>query len=148
MASSVEKLREISSRLLDSEPLDDAMSHWLGAAIERYLKRGCRSVDEALGLRFPRGGVPWWLEEAMRKRDKALRELASHFYASERITMQAARIRTLAIRYASTAWLRDREGSELPSSYVGTPRFYIWIAFKSGAPMPIGERQLRNILRC
>ena len=88
-----------------------------------------------------------WLDDAMRTRDKALRALAARFYSSERISAKAFRIRTLAIRYAATAWRWDRERSEEPQGYPGTPRHYLWIAFKSDAPMPIGERQLRNILR-
>ncbi len=34
----------------------------------------------------------------------------------------------------------------MPAHYRGTCREYIWKALKSGAPMPLGERQLRNIL--
>ncbi len=147
MVSSVDKLRDISSQLLASEPLDTTTARWLGAAFDLYLKRDCRSIEEALGLRFPRGGVPWWLEDAMRKRDGALRELAGRFYSQDRITAQADRIRSLAVRYAASAWRRDRDHDQAPGSYLGTPRHYLWLAFKSGAPMPIGERQLRNSLR-
>ena len=147
MATAVEKLREVSSRLQANRPLDEATSRWLGDALDHFLKRDCGSLDEALGLRFPRGGVPWWLDDAMRTRDKALRGLAGRFYSGERVGAQASRIRTLAVRYAATAWRWDRERSEVPQGYPGTPRHYLWLAFKSGAPMPIGERQLRNILR-
>lgn len=147
MVSSVDKLRDVSSQLLAREPLDATTAHWLGAALDLYLKRDCRSIEEALGLRFPRGGVPWWLEDAMRKRDGALRELAVRFYSNERVTAQAGRIRSLAVRYAASAWRHDRDHDRVPGSYLETPRHYLWLAFKSGAPMPIGERQLRNILR-
>jgi hypothetical protein len=34
----------------------------------------------------------------------------------------------------------------MPETYEGTPLEFLWRAFKSGAPMPIGERQLRRIL--
>ena len=33
----------------------------VGRALERYLCHECTSTDNALGLRQPRGGVPWWL---------------------------------------------------------------------------------------
>ncbi len=122
MSTAVAKLREVSSRLLANRPLDDATSRWLGDALDHFLKRDCRSLDEAFGLRFSRGGVPWWLDDAMRTRDKALRGLAERFYSNERIGAQASRIRTLAVRYAATAWRWDRERSEAPQGYPGTPR--------------------------
>jgi hypothetical protein len=34
----------------------------------------------------------------------------------------------------------------MPERYAGTQNEYLWRAFKSGAAMPISERQLRNIL--
>jgi hypothetical protein len=34
----------------------------------------------------------------------------------------------------------------MPSHYEDTIKQPLWLAFKSGATMPIGERQLRNIL--
>jgi hypothetical protein len=34
----------------------------------------------------------------------------------------------------------------MPAHYRATPKEYLWRAFKSQAPVPIGERQLRNIL--
>ena len=147
MTTTVEKLKDISRRLLTNRPLDEATSRWLGTAFDQFLRRDCRSLDEALGLRFSRGGVPWWLEDAIRTRDMAIRALVGRFYSHDRISAQSARIRTLAVRYAATAWRRDRERGEEPQSYSATPRHYLWLAFKSGAPMPIGERQLRNILR-
>ena len=40
----------------------------------------------------------------------------------------------------------DRNRDEMPQAYQRTPKEWIWLAFKSGAAMPLGERQLRNIL--
>ena len=34
----------------------------------------------------------------------------------------------------------------MPPDYADTQKECLWRAFKSGAPMPIGERQLRNVL--
>jgi hypothetical protein len=34
----------------------------------------------------------------------------------------------------------------MPPAYAGTPKEFLWQAFQSGAPMPLGERQLRNIV--
>jgi hypothetical protein len=34
----------------------------------------------------------------------------------------------------------------MPVDYAGTAHEQLWLAFKSGAAMPLGERQLRTIL--
>jgi hypothetical protein len=34
----------------------------------------------------------------------------------------------------------------MPGRYRGTAKESLWRAFKSGAPMPLGERRLRSIL--
>jgi hypothetical protein len=60
--------------------------------------------------------------------------------------MQAQEIWTTARRYAASAWRFDQDRDEMPAHYAGTPKECLWQAFKSSAPMPIGERQLRNIL--
>jgi len=99
-----------------------------------------------MGLRAPRGGIPWWLEEAMRRRNAALLELAERFFADLSPSAQARQIRLLAVRYGASAWAHDRIASEIPPRYVGMPNGWLWDAFKSGAPMPICERQLRNVL--
>ncbi len=58
---------------------------------------------------------------------------------------KAREIQTIANRYAASAWRHDRNHDEMPERYAGTPHGLLWRAFKSGAIMPIGERQLRNI---
>ena len=142
----IEKLRRISRRLLAGEPLDLDHSEWLGSALQGFLQRKHPTTDDALGLRFAQGGVPWWREEAIRKRDAALRELGERFFPGISPHAQAQRICTLATRYAASAWRHDRDGEHLPSRYGGTAKEYLWRAFASGAAMPIGERQLRNVL--
>jgi len=49
-------------------------------------------------------------------------------------------------RYGGSAWRLDREHAAMPADYAGTPHAHLWRAFKSGAAMPLGERQLRTIL--
>jgi hypothetical protein len=55
-------------------------------------------------------------------------------------------VRVLSARYAASAWRFDRAQESMPPHYAGTAHEWLWLAFTSGAPMPIGERQLRNIL--
>jgi hypothetical protein len=144
--ASIENLREIMARCFEGKPLDGDLAAWLGEAIDGFLTRQFCTLDEGLGLIFPRGGIPWWREEAMRKRDAALRYLAETFLGELTLSMQAQEIWTTARRYAASTWRFDHDNDDMPVQYAGTPRECLWQAFKSGAPMPIGERQLRNIL--
>ena len=145
MFGTIDDLREIAPRCLSGEPLDEDLSQWLGNALEQVLSRHCRTIEDALGLKFPQGGIPWWREEANRTRDNALRQLAERFFGDLSPCARAREIRTIADRYAASAWRHDRDRDEMPQRYAGNPHGLLWEAFKSGAIMPIGERQLRNI---
>lgn len=144
--ASIDNLREIMGRCFDGKPLDVDLADWLGVAIDGYLTRQFRTLEEGLGLIFPRGGIPWWREEAIRKRNAALCYLAETFLDELALGMQAQEIWTTARRYAASAWRFDQDKNDMPAHYAGTPKECLWQAFKSSAPMPIGERQLRNIL--
>ncbi len=144
--SSIGNIREVTGRCLAGEPLGQDLAEWLGTALQGFLNRQYRTVEEALGLYFPQGGVPWWREEAIRKRDGALRDLADSFFGELSPCAQAHRIWTDATRYAASAWRIDRDLAGMPDRYLGTIKEYLWLAFSSGATMPIGDRQLRNIL--
>ena len=146
MLRNIQQLREIANTCLDGKPLDQKHARWLGSVLNKYLSQHVRSIDDAMGLRSDRGGVPWWMEEAMRKRDQALRMLAEQFAAHLGSSAQARYIYQLAIRYAASAWRFDRERATLPEGYAGSVHEYLWRAFTSGAPMPIGERRLRTLL--
>jgi hypothetical protein len=146
MSSTIEKLREVTRRCKSGEALSDELMRWLGSSLEQFLDRHCRTIEDALGLRASRGGVPWWLEEAMRQRDAALRALAGHFFSALSLTARAKQIHALAVRYGASSWLRDHDCVSMPSVYRGKINEWLWRAFKSGAPMPICERQLRHIL--
>ena len=144
--ASINNLRQIKGSCLAAEPLDSDLADWLGEAIEGYLTQKFRTLEEALGLIFPRGGIPWWREEAMHERDGALRFLAETYLGNLATAGRAREICTAATRYGATAWRFDGERRDMPEDYRGTPKECLWRAFKSGAPMPVGERQLRNIL--
>jgi len=146
MRATIEQLRDISQRCNNHEQLRPEQLSWLGLVLSDFLTRRCSSVDEAFGLRFARGGIPWWLEDAMRQRDTALRELANRHFIGMSVSAQASGIRSLAVRYGASTWRFDRDRSSLPEGYAGTTHEWLWRAFASGAPMPIGERQLRHVL--
>jgi hypothetical protein len=146
MLSTIDNLREVARRCWEGEPLSEDLAAWLANSLEAFLEHRCTSVDDALGLRFPQGGVPWWQEEAIRIRNAALRDLSVQAFSELSLSAQAREVRTISVRYAATGWRRDRELEEMPESYAGTVKIYLWRAYKSGAAMPISERQLRNIL--
>ncbi len=146
MLSQIGTLREISECCRTGRKLDASHSRWLANALQKFLSHECVSLDEALGLRFPRGGVPWWMEEAMRDRDAALRQFVRKFCPGKSVRAQAQYIVTRSGRYAASAWRFDREKKDMPKEYPGTQKAYLWQAFKSGAPMPISERRLRDLL--
>ena len=146
MLAAIDRLREVSRRCLDGEPLDRDLAEWLGDSLKGYLDQRHQNIGEAFGLVFPKGGVPWWREEAMRKRDAALRELARHYHSELSISARSRQISTSCDRYAASTWRFDRNRQDMPMAYLETPKELIWRAFKSGAAMPLGERQLRNIL--
>jgi hypothetical protein len=144
--ATIGNLREIARRCRSGVPLNEPLSQWLGASLDQFLHRRCSTIEDAFGLRAPRGGVPWWLEEAIRCRDAALRELAARHFGDLSIAGRARQIHSIAVRYGASAWRYDREREARPERYHGTAAEWLWRAFKSGAPMPICERQLRNIL--
>ena len=146
MLTTIDNLREIARRCQTGEALGNDLASWLGSSLEQFLIRRYKTIEDALGLRAPRGGVPWWLEEAIRRRDSALRELASHLANALSPSAQAKRIHMLAVRYGASAWLHDHNNESMPPAYRGRPNEWLWRAFKSGAQMPICERQLRHIL--
>ena len=146
MLPAIKQLREIAERIRAGDELPGELADWLEQALREFLDHRCSSVDEALGLRFAKGGVPWWLEEGMRVRDAALRTLADRFFAGTSLSGRATRIHALSVRYAAANWASDHGAAAMPGRYRGTPKEYLWHAFKSGAPMPLGERRLRSIL--
>jgi hypothetical protein len=142
----IQDIRDICSRFQAGLPLTELQMSWLSRALEDFLAHRYRTIEEALGLRFARGGIPWWREEANRKRDAAILALAQGFMAGLSAAAQAREIHRLSIRYAASAWRHDRERPAMPSHYAGTTAEYLYRAFTAGAPMPVGERTLRHIL--
>jgi len=126
--------------------MDENLANWFGACLRDFLERRTESFEEAFGLPSCRGGVPWWKEERMRRRDEALRMLARSLPAGRPVGGVAREIHQMSKRYAASAWRIDRDRVEMPAAYEGTPREYLWEAFQSGASMPLGDRQLRNII--
>ncbi|MCW5771137.1 MAG: hypothetical protein KIT16_05825 [Rhodospirillaceae bacterium] len=144
--TTIDRLRDVTSFCRQGAPLPPDLAGWLAAGIERFLGREARDLDGALGLVQAQGGIPWWREDAIRRRDQALRRLWQATCPDAAVTGRARRVADLLKRYAGSAWRHDRERTAMPEAYAGTAQEHLWQAFKSGAVMPLGERQLRTIL--
>ncbi len=59
MLAAIDRLREVSRRCLDGEPLNRDLAEWLGDSLKGYLDQRHQNIGEAFGLVFPKGGVPW-----------------------------------------------------------------------------------------
>ena len=146
MLGNIDTLDSIRKHCLRGAPLPSKVRRWLAEAIGRYLEQDCESLNEAFGVMQPRGGMPWWRERAIRIRDAALRDLYRSFFTHAPVGRRAQEISQLSRRYASTCWPRDRTRKSMPEHYRGTPKEYLWRAFKSKAKMPVTERHLRTVL--
>ena len=146
MMASINNMRTVARLCQTREPLPDALASWLASSLEAYLESRAESLNDAFGLRNARGGVPWRLEASIRLRDEALRRLAAQHLIALSRSAQAVRIRELSVRYETSNWRFDRTREAMPVAYEGTPHEWLWRAFKSGASMPLGLRQLRTIL--
>ena len=146
MLSTIQQLREVAVRCRQGEALPEPVAAWLARSLDDFLSHRSPTIEQAMGIRHPRGGVPWWMEEAIRKRDGALRALAERLLPGASAGIQARQIHALAVRYAAAGWTLERELEEPPPGHRGKPQEHLWLAFKSGAPMPIGPRQIRSIL--
>ena len=146
MLMAIERLRQVSDLCQEGKPMDEGLASWFGDCLKDFLERRTESFEEAFGLPSCRGGVPWWKEERMRRRDAALRDLAHGLSDGRPVGALAREIHVMAKRYGGSAWRIDRERAGMPAAYEGTLKQHLWEAFQSGAPMPLGERQLRNII--
>lgn len=146
MQHAIETLRTIGSHCASGTALGNEEMHWLGEALHRFLTRQCPSLDHAAGVPAMRGGVPWWMEEAIRNRDSALRQLAATLCPEDTAHAKARTVHIACQRYAASTWRFDRYRDTAPTPHAGSPRALMWQAFRTAAVMPVSERHLRNIL--
>jgi hypothetical protein len=146
MLGNIEMLHAIHTRCAKDRPLTPDLQNWLAESLGRYLGHDCDSLNKAFGVIHGHGGVPWWRERAIRERDAALRTLSREFLSHLTVYGRAKAIHDLSERYETTCWPRDRLLDEMPERHRGTPKEYLWRAFRSEAKMPVSERRLRTLL--
>ncbi len=143
---SIETLRDIHTRCAAKRPLTTELQDWLARSLHSYLAHDCENLNAAFGVTQGHGGVPWWIEAGIRKRDGALLALSRAEFGDLSTYARAKAIAAMSRRYQATCWSRDRRLDKMPKRYRGTPKEHLWRAFKSGAKMPVSERRLRTIL--
>jgi hypothetical protein len=146
MRNPIQALDEVCRVCAGGEPMPEELRDWLAQSLERFLENGCKTLNEAFGIRQDHGGIPWWRERAIRVRDEALRDLARAHFPEGSVSQRARQIARLSERYAGTNWPRDRELEDMPVRYAGQPLHHLWLAFRSGAKMPVSQRHLRTLL--
>ena len=77
MLNTIANLRLVAKCCRDGERLEGELARWLSRSLESFLAHRSPSLNDAFGLRMPKGGIPWWREETIRQRDAALRQLAA-----------------------------------------------------------------------
>jgi hypothetical protein len=145
---SIARLRRVVAALEDRRAPEAADGEWLVECLSQYLDAAPRgaSFDMCFGLAVMPGEVSWWTIEAIEARDVALCDLAQHFFPNLTVAGKAREIERQGRRYATSTWRLDRDRREMPKHYAGTAKAWLWLAFKSGATMPLKQRQLEAIL--
>jgi hypothetical protein len=146
MPTAIDRFRDISRHCAAGAPLPADLAAWLTGGLARFLDRRAPDLDRAFGLVLGQGGVPWWREEAIRRRDAELRRYAALAHPLGGVTQRARAVARALQRYAAGAWRFERDAADVPAPHVGRAEAHLWRAFKAGAAMPLGERQLRTIL--
>ena len=57
MLQEINHLRAIAQSCRAGDPLDPRLASWLGSCLDEYLAHKVDDMDEAFGIRSPRGGV-------------------------------------------------------------------------------------------
>jgi hypothetical protein len=146
MLHAIDNMRTVAQLCRTKQPLPDSLAEWLAASLQSFLDHRSVSLNDAFELRNARGGVPWRTEAGIRARDGALRALAANHFSDLTVSAKASRIHQLSLRYAASSWRFDQLREMMPENYRGSAQESLWRAFKSGATMPLGSRQLRTIL--
>ena len=84
-------------------------SDWLAHRLADYLnQRGATTLENTFGLKPGRGEAPWWKQEAMAARDKAIKRVAQPL-SGRPVAEQARQVLAAAERYRQGRWCFDQE---------------------------------------
>jgi hypothetical protein len=100
-------LRGIATTARQGLPLIPEDADWFASAIDAVLAGRARSLDAELGLKA--NGKSWRRVEARRSRDDKIFVVARRSCPNKSAAEAATEIAAVFKRYASTAWLNDRQ---------------------------------------
>jgi hypothetical protein len=86
---------------------------WFASGIELHLCMNC-PIGHALDLA--------WSKACRARRDDCLRQYAARYCGEPIVSRRAARLAIDIQRYERGTWRHDRDRTEMPTSYTGTPR--------------------------
>ena len=133
---------------LVAEHGDDEIAAWFVAKAAEYEASAHVgfSFDETLGLKPTAAGCrSWFTVEALDRRDRLLRLIASLYYAGRSCAQQADLIATALARYEAGAdWRKDRSFAAPPAAYRGTERELLFGILRCGSAP--AARTIRRVL--
>ena len=101
----IAKLREFVAELHEHESTSDWLAHRLA---DYPNERGATTLENTFGLKPGRGEAPWWKQEAMAARDKAIKRFAQPL-SGRPVAEQARQVLAAAERYRQGRWCFDQE---------------------------------------
>ncbi len=104
--------------------------------------------SEKAGARFPRGGVPWRQEEAIRRRNVALHEPAERPLGNLWPARTARASATPAVRDAALVWRYDGESSAMQAKYPAKPSINCGTPSHRAQPCQVTSANLTNACVC
>jgi len=106
-------------------------------------------MDKALELDAGPGKDPWWVVKARQRRNQAIRDFVRAMFDDVGTEGGVPKAAGREIRkYQTDVWPRDRTRSAMPDTYRGTPREFLYTAFREASrispAVPAPFRQARN----
>lgn len=117
---------------------------YIADGLERYAA-GEGDLHSALGLQGQAGKRSFHTQATFRRRAEAIHAAAKEFFPGQRVAAQADAIATAMLRYATSAWLRERNLTSCPPRYGGHLNAFLWAALRADPRVP-SARTIRRIL--
>jgi hypothetical protein len=142
----LDALAALARAAMALEAVDDPALQHVAGAFGQYLAGQADTLDAAMGLPRRRPGERSWRTKAViDRRNELLREIADRYYSDRCPAAQAQEIATDLSRYASSAWVREREAETCPSRHHGSVREMFWRMLMLRDHV-LSERTIRSVL--